>query len=280
MKNLSIIIAALSAGTAPMLSNLPAADPSSIIQPAIQTPKSGQEAIQTIRQTYDLGGYSEFLNELHDSYTVVNESGRLNSLAETRIGSSPELEEWESRAFELQMEKNEEMLRAVEDQDKTPFVEQVLSASKMTDDAHQKAFLEIAKLRSMAPGAGKNNDQNRLIDLDLEYEYKSLHIDLPGAPIADKKEKFCALRMEWLDKLLAAASEFEDASLKETVALYAENFDARLAQSWDATDLNALTNGKRKPTNGLEEKIASILNHYHEKLSEMSKQLLTHHEEN
>lgn len=279
MKNLSIIIAALSAGTAPMLSTMPA-DPTSIVQPGIKAVKSGQEAIQTIRQTYDLGGYSQFLNELHDSYTSVQEMGQLEPLAEMRSGYSPEWEEWEARALKLQIEKNEEMLKAVENQEKTSFVEQVLSAAKISDDAHQKAILEMADLRSLTPGSGKNSDQNRLIELDLEFEYKSLHIDLPGAPISDKKEKLCALRMEWMDKVLDAASEFEDASLKETVALYAENFDARLAQSWDAADLNGLTNGKRKPANGLEEKIASILNHYHEKLSDMSKQVLTQYEQN
>lgn len=280
MKNLSIILAALSAGTAPLL---PQTAPESvqIVKPAYIAERSGHEAVAMIRQTYEKNGYAEFLKELDDSYTVLKENGRLDEFAEMRTGYSPEWQEWESRAAALQNEKKQDLLSAVQDQKMTPFVEKVRSVSaNLSDESHENAIILMANLRAQAPGMGKNSDENRLIDLDLEYEYKSLHIDLPGLPVADRREKQCALMMEKLEKMLAASSEFKDADLKQAVALYAENFDARLAQSWDVADLNALTNGKRKPADALEEKVASILTVYQEKFSDLSRQFFAEHEKN
>lgn len=280
MKNLSIILTALSAGSAPMLPPQPSQEAKPIVQPVLQAEPSGKGAITSIRTTYEKGGYAAFLKELDDSYIDVKEKGQLKQLAEMRTGSSPEWQEWESRAAALHNEKNSELLDAVENHKNTPFVEKVLSAAAtLSDEANQNA-IQISNLRFMAPGAGKNSEENLLIDIDLEYEYKSLHIDLPGSSTQDKREKICALKMEKLDKLLAAASSFKDPELKKMFAAYAKNFDARLAQSWDIADLNALTNGKRKPADALEEKVASILLMYQEKFSDMSQQFIAEHEKN
>lgn len=282
MKNLSVILTALTAGTAPLLPQT-APIPEQVVKPAIQVQESGQETIMQIRQMYEEGGYDDFLKELDDSYIVVKENGQLGVLAETRVGFFLEHlendQKWEERARALNKEKNQELIALMEGQEKTPFVNQVVASTvDLTSDAHQDAIYQITHFRGLTPGSGKNSDENRLIDIDLEYEYKSLHIDLPGAPIENKREKHCALRMEKLDKMLAAASQFEDEKLKESVALYAENFDARLAQNWDATDLNALANGKRKPANALEEKVASLLLIYQEKFSDLTKQFLSEYE--
>jgi hypothetical protein len=280
MKNLSIILTALSAGSAPLLPQT-APEPVQIVKPAYAAERSGREAVAMIRQTYEKDGYAEFFKELDDSYTALKENGRMDEFAEMRIGYSPEWEEWESRAAALQNEKKQDLLFAVQDQKMSPFVEKVRSVSaNLSDESHENAIVQMANLRAEAPGTGKNSDENRLIDLDLEYEYKSLHIDLPGLSAADRREKQCALMMEKLGKMLAASSEFKDAALKKTVALYADNFDARLAQSWDIADLNALTNGKRKPADALEEKVASILTVYQEKFSDLSRQFFAEHEKN
>ena len=277
MKGLSIILAALTAGTAPVLpqaSSLATA----IVQPA-QAQRSGQEAVSSVRQVFEKGGYAKFLKGMDDSYRSVKEKGQLDQLIEMRTGSFTELQDWESRAQELQNEKNKELLGAIEDQNKTPFAEKVRSAAaNLSNKEQQDAVERLASFRAMAPGTGATDDENRLIDIDLEYEYKALHLDLPGASLAERREKQCVLKMEKLDKMLAASSSFQDASLKNTLETYQGNFDARLAQSWDISDLNFLVNGRQKPANAQEEKVASILTAYQEKFGALTKHYIAEHE--
>jgi hypothetical protein len=279
MKNLSIILTALTAGTAPLLPQT-APETKEIVQPAAtEAERSGKEALREIRQTYDKGGYAEFLKELDDSYKALKESGQLKPLAEMRLGSSPKWQEFEARVETLQNERNQELLDAIDTQKKTPFIEKVISATaNLFDKEQRQATDKIANLRGMAPGTGKNSDENLLIDLDLEYEYKSLHIDLPGGAGIGRREMQCALKMEQLDKMLSTSSDFEDDSLNETVALFAENFDESLAQNWDIFDLNALAAGKRKPLDALEDKVASILTRYQEKFSDLWREFLEDNE--
>jgi len=279
MKNLSMILTALTAGTAPLLPQT-APEIKEIVQPATVAERSGKEAVGAFRQSYEEGGYAEFLKELDDSYKALKESGQLDQLAEMRLGSSTKWQEFEARAEILQIDRNQELVEALDGQKKTPFTEKVISATaSLFDETHKKATDRMANLRGMAPGTGINSDENRLIDLDLEYEYKSLHIDLPGAAGSEIREKQCALKMEQLDKMLAAAAEFEDGSLKEMVAQYGEHFDAGLAQNWDIYDLNALAAGKRKPADALEDKVASILTRYQEKFSDLWREFIAENEE-
>jgi hypothetical protein len=280
MKNLCVILAAFAAGTAPVLSTVAPA-PIEITQPKEANQRSGFEAVSSIRKSFERGQYDPFLKEMDDSYVAVKENGQIEQLMETRNGDPALWQEWESRALLLQNEKSKELLDAVSGESASPFVEKVRSAaSGLVTQPNQDAISKMANYRIMAPGTGKNGDENRLIDLDLEYEYKALHLDLPGASLAERREKHCALKMEKLDKMVAAASSFEDAALKEEVALYAQNFDQRLAQSWDIADLNGLANGAQKPASGLEEKVASILHTYQDKFSDMSRQFIAEHDKN
>jgi hypothetical protein len=155
-------------------------------------------------------------------------------------------------------------------------VEKIQSvAANFSSEAQKKAIVQIASYRQMVPGTGKNIDENRLIDIDLEYEFKSLNLDLPNSSPFEKRKQQCVLKMEKLDRMKAASQEFQDSSLKETVSIYAQNFDERLAQSLDVADLNALGNSNRMPADAMEEKVVSILKLYQEKFSEMTQQLGT-----
>lgn len=277
MNKLLIILTALTGGTVPVFSQLPNTE---IIQPVMNAQMSGFEAVEVMRKSFEKGKYDDFLKEMDISYQSVKEQGHLNQLAEMRVGESSQLREFEEKALVLQSEKSKELISAVEDQTESLFVTKVLSAAAdLSDQSHQDAIARIASFRAMSPGMGKNVDENRLIDLDLEYEYKSLHLDLPGSSVHEKREKHCALKMEKLQKMLDASSDFQDESLKEAVLIYASNFDDRLAQSWDIADLNALTQGTVKPQNALEEKVAQILHSYQEKFSDMTRQFITEHED-
>ena len=150
------------------------------------------------------------------------------------------------------------------------------AASDAATPDQEKALLRLIALRQMPPGAGKNSDENTLIDLDIEYEYKSIHLDMPvpGAQPADRREKHYVLKMNQMDKMLAAAQGFEDAELKKQIEFVAQNPDARMVQNWDQRDLNDLVKGKEKPSGPAQEKVASILQSHQEKMSELAKQSL------
>ncbi len=276
MKSLCIILTALTAGTSPVVSQVEPAK-SAITAPKAQ---SGEAAIHSIRTSYETGKYTNFLKELDHQYKEILEKGELGQLAGMRAGFAEDWEEWENKAHLLQKEKKKELIDAMETQEKSPFVAKVLSAAlDLADKEHQDAILNIAHLRLKAPNSGKNADENRLIDIDLEYEFKSLHLDLPSSQIENRKEKHCALLMERLDKMVAASENFKDESLKKAVKLYSDRFDDRLSQNWDVIDLSNLINGKAKPKNAVEEKVASILNQYQEKFAELGREFVAQHEE-
>ncbi|MBI5272949.1 MAG: hypothetical protein HY861_03085 [Chlamydiia bacterium] len=277
MKNLSLILAIFSIGAAPLAAERLEGSPSQM-QVMQESQRSGEQAIAQIRKAYEKGAYDAFLEEMDIAYRNAKEKNQLTPLAEMRIGQTPEWQEWESRAQKLQEEKNGALLALIQDQAKTSFVEKVRSATdKLSNAEQQKALTRMAALRQMAPGTGKSADENRLIEIDLEYEYKALHLDLPGASALEKREKQSALKMERLDRMAEAAKTFQDVSLQKEMTLYTEHFDARLSQSWDIADLNALAGGRVKPTNALEEKVASTLSLYQEKFSDLTKQFIAEH---
>ena len=273
MINLNILLAILSVGSSPLL----AVEPSPLSNKTeVVLPQQvlGSQAIDAIREGFENGNYDSFLKELDDSYKGAVAKNQLTQLVEMREGVFEHWKEWETKAQNLQKEKNKELIRAVEDEDPSPFKEKVLSAaSNPIAPEQEEALFKIASFRQMAPGSGANEDENRLIDLDLEYEYKALHLAMPGASSANLKEKQIVLRMEKEIKMIELASSFQDASLKKAVDLYAQNLNTRLAQIWDAVDLNALANGKEKIANAAEEKVALILNQYQEKFGDLAKQL-------
>ena len=277
MKNLSIVLAVFSIGTAPLL-------PESIVQSVPTTEVSqplGKTAISSIRSAYERGDYDQFLKEMDDSYKAALESNQLEMLRAMRPGLSSELQKWEMRAHILQQEKSSELLQIIENQTKSHFVEKVASAAaNFSDEEQQNAIDRMALFRQCLPGTGKNNDKNVLIDLDLEYEYKAIHLDLPGFDRAERRERQCALKMEKLERIEQLSKQFQDTSLKKAVTVYAGQFDARLAQSWDIADLNALANGKTKPANALEEKVASLFSLYQEKIADLTRQMIAEDEQN
>lgn len=275
MKNLSILLAVLSVGSAP-LTGLEAATPAvKNEQSVVEEQQSGAQAIRAIRQGYENGDYNLFLKELDDSYRTALGKNQLTQLIEMREGVFADWAKWDDQARKLQEQKGKELIAAMETEGDSIFKEKVLSvASQSSSEEQEAALFRIATLRQMAPGSGQNSDENQLIDLDLEYEYKSLHISMPGQPLSDQKEKQMVLRMEKAKKMADLSMAFHDASLKKDVAFYLHDLDQRLAQTWDTIDLNALANGREKPANAAEEKVVSILNQYQEKFSDLAKQLI------
>jgi hypothetical protein len=278
MKNLSILLAVLSMGATPLIGEEPSSIDQSIqvTQPEKQL---GSFAIAEIRKGYEKGDYDPFLKELDDSYQAVREKNQLTQLIEMRQGLSSDWEKWDDQARRLQEQKGKELIVAVEDEQSSLFRDKVLSVAHSRDNPEQEAALyHIATLRQMAPGTGVNSDENRLIDLDLEYEYKSLQISMPGKSGLDLKEKQMVLRLDKAKKMVDLSMTFQDASLKDEVSLYVQDLDQRLAQTWDMIDLNTFVQGKEKPSNRTEEKVSFILKQYQEKFSDLARQFIAEHE--
>lgn len=267
MKTLSIILASLLSLSAPLLGeeNVPA---SPVVEAKVAQQKLGKEETKALRMAYEKGEYDSFLEEMDLSYREVLQKQQLANLAEFRQGSSADQLKWSELSRQLQKEKNEALLKAIEGQEDSLFVQKVRSAASSIP-VQERLFT----LHQMAPGSGKNKDENRWIDLDLEYEYKSIHLDSVG-PAESPREKHAVLRMEAMDKMVQAAESFADLSLKKEVEAVAKELDARLAKEWDQADLNAIARKKIKAADPLQEKIASLLLSYQEKFHDLSKQYL------
>lgn len=279
MKNLSILLAVLSIGASPLLAS-EALSPNVKIEQSIQIQqKLGVQAIAEIRQAYESGDYDDFLKELDDSYLSARDKNQLTQLIGMREGVSDDWEKWDDQARKLQELRGRELIAAVEDESGSLFKDKVISAATHFSSSEQDdALFRMAALRQMAPNSSENSDENKLIDLDLEYEYKSLHLSTPGKPTSDLKEKQMVLRMEKAQKMSDLSKSFKDASLKKDVDFYVQDLDLRLAQNWDTIDLNALASGRVKPANAREEKVVSILNQYQEKFSDLAKQFIADRE--
>ena len=189
----------------------------------------------------------------------------------------PQLEaEWEQRLNDLRMQKNNALLGAISDEDDSVFAEKVRSvAANLTTPDQEIALSRLHSFLAMAPGTGANADENRLIDIDVEYEYKLLHAELPMSEVSlqEIQQQQVALRMEKMDKMVEASKSFQDASLKTAVGIASQSLDQRLARNLDGADLNALVKGKAKPSNESEEKVYTTLLLYQGKFSDLMKEI-------
>ena len=255
----------------PLLADAPAAKQTVAVAPAMQL---GADIVRQTRADYAAGKYNEFLKEMDKAYAEAKAGGELTGLIELRAAETPKPSDAYLKGYDtVQKEKSKELLKAVAGQDDSLFVQKVRSAaSKPTSSAEESALTSLATLATKAPGSGSNADENKLIDIDLEYAYKSIHLDslvANGKSMSDRKEKQLALKMARMDQMAKAANTFEDKSLKTQVGTIAARFDERLAKMFDAADLSALARGKVKPSSPLEEKIVAIYTSANEELAQL-----------
>ncbi len=270
MGNISTILAALFCATAPMGTLVMTQAPVE----AVAEPRLGKERVSSVRAAYAKGEYSAFLKEMDESYQKTD----LNGLIQMRQGhvSVETQEKWEQKFLNFQKERNQQLAAILADTDDSAFAKRVRSATvnPLTPE-QEKAFSKLNAFIAMAPGTGANADENKLIDIDLEYEYKILHADLPGQELsADERQAYnLALRMEKMDKMKAAAKSFQDLGLKQTVGMASDTLDAMLARNLDGVYLNGLLKNKAKPANETEEKAFAILSLYQGKFADLMKEI-------
>lgn len=276
MKHFTLAIAAVLCGSS-ILGTVAASDqPLLSSEQWIENLVLRKGEVAQIRSGYLDGKYDAFLNEMNDAYEKGFENEGLSRLAKERTSEWLD-SEWVAKERLLTKERDNSLLEAVQGQD-TAFASKVRNISQeITTPEQEKAIDRLHHFRQMGPNSGKNKDENAVIDLDLEYEYKAVQIDLPlmdGQTIKPSFEKHFVLLMEHADKLLAAAQGFEDELLKVDIALYAQNFDDRLAQSWDQQDLYAMLKGKKKFQDQAQAKVASLLKIHQEKIADLTRQMI------
>lgn len=269
MGNFSTILAALFCATAPVSSLVIASSPEKI-EVSQSEIESGKEKVSSIRKGYEKGEYDADLKEFDESYKKADLSG-LIQMRQSKVPVDFQ-EKWEKQFLDLQKERNRELLAVLSDTDDSSFARKVRSASvNLLTPEQERAISKLNSFISMAPNSGANADENKLIDIDLEYEYKILHANLPTKELGENFS--IVLRMEKMEKMVEASKTFQDTDLKKAVGIASDVLDAMLARNLDGSYLNALLKNKMKPTNPTEEKVLSVLTFYQSKFTDLLKEI-------
>lgn len=233
----------------------------------------GRKAVATLRAQYENGKYDPFLKEMEAKYQEAKKGEALENLVSMR---KPMDLKWAELSTDLEKKRSKDLASLLSEKDQDLFSQKVRNSGMVFSKEEDEAFSKVLSFRSMVPGSGQNEEENALIDIDVNYEFKMIHLgllDFKEGAISDRQEKQYVLMMEKMDKMLEACQGFKDASLKKAVESAYDQLDARLSKAWDLKDLAKLADGKIKPLTKLEEKSASLLSSYQEKFSELSQQL-------
>jgi hypothetical protein len=268
---ISLFLASILCVGAPVSMEEKSSNPtSSMVHGASHSFQLGTEVIQTIRESYTGGSYSKFLEKMDSDYAAAKKESALEGLIEIRKeGARAQIHPEFARSYRvIQDAKNQQLLEAVKGASDSTFVQKVQSAASGAP-ALDETILAIC---GKAPGSGKNDDENRLIDIDLEYYYKGIHLDSSNA--SDRREKHMVLEMEKADLMLKASKNFEDKTLKAAVEKNRASLDERLARNYDMMDLNDLARGKIKPTTPAEKEAAMAVSRAQGALADLHRHLL------
>jgi hypothetical protein len=274
---ISIFLASILCAGAPLAAEniQPDSTVEAVSKPAFNSFEMGSLVVEKTRAGYEEGKYAEFLSEMDKDYNKAKVDNALEGLIELRketgkVNIHPEFVRSQNSIQNL---KNENLLKVV-GSDESSFAQKVRSAASSLPADSQL----LRSLHYKAPGSTDvNKDENAVIDIDLEYSYKSIHLDslaASGNSIPDRKEKQMALEMERMDRLVKAAQSFEDKDLKQAIKEAASLLDQRLAKNYDMRDLLALAAGRVKPVSPLEEKAASIVGRAQDQIAELHRHLL------
>jgi hypothetical protein len=234
---------------------------------------SGQDTVARVRRSFESGGYDAFLANLESDYAQVVTSGQFTKFVEMR--STPPANEklsqlskhWEELHHQLILERNRQLLDICNGNDQL-VCKQICAIAQEMKNADREALQYLSSLRFKTPMMAKNDDERKLIDLDLESEFKTVHLDMQYAekPFDNRSEKHLAVNMEMLKKMQEAAKTFNDRDLKNKIERAVAVFDIWQARNFD---LNHLLRIAQKPSTDLEKKAAQIMNDYKAKKDDL-----------
>lgn len=277
MKSITFLLTSLLGAGSPLLAQS-AAPPTEVVQSATNSFQLGGDEIRQVRADFNAGSYTKFLNSMDIDYQDAKKANGLEGLIEIRKeGGRTQIHPEFAHSFRvIQEQRNKQLVEATAG-DESLFAQKVRSAAT----SHPSREESLISLYGKVPGTGKNSDENRLIDIDLEYYYKGIHLDADTKlSHQEKKQRHIALEMEKMDRMLKASQSFEDKNLKSAVERDGATLDLRLARNYDMSDLNALARGKIKPLSPLEERVATIVSRSQGDLAELHRQLINSLENN
>ena len=223
---ISIFLASILCAGAPLAVENVQGETSASTQTMSNSYEVGSAIVEKVRIDSKNGKYIEFLKEMDKDYNEAKANQGLEGLIELRkeAGKANIHPEFARSYDTIQASKNEQLLNAVGN-DNSAFAQKVRSAAA----SFSKDDQVLRSLNFKAPGTAETKDENSVIDIDLEYYYKSIHLDSSGDATADRKEKHIALELEKMDRLVQAAKSFEDKDLKKAIDRASSTFDQRLA---------------------------------------------------
>ncbi len=231
--------------------------------------KLAKDTVSSIRQAYENGQYDSFLLQMDVSYEQDYVDSGLEGLIQMRQDAPPSHDLFEYKFQEIQDQRNQSLSSVISDDDQSIMAEKVRTIiTNFTTPSEKNAIDKLNSYLYKAPYSGVNDDENRLIDIDLEFEYKLLHAKLPQSDVSPNQiqEHLIVLKMAKMDKMVKASELFTDESLKNAVKLASIHFDDRLAQSLELADLNKQIRANENPKSELEAKVFAIIKMYQEDL--------------
>lgn len=237
---------------------------------AVILPVAGDQRTARIRADFEQGKFNSLFDSLEGEYGELQKNGRIEEFAEMRRvpEAGEQLKELASRfdkmASLLLLERNAELKALCEGHQNEIASLRIQSVTSPLDERQKEAIRTLASLRFKTPDQAANPDERALIEIDLAYEFKSLHLDQSDS--ADLVEKQIALGMEKMKKMEQVSQSFTDSVLKETVSIAAQGFDACQSKSLDMRELLAAA---KKPSCDLDRNIGSVLTGYKAKKDDL-----------
>ena len=236
--------------------------------------RMGNEMVESLRKGYESNAYDAFLANLNSDYQQMVQSGKFDEFVKMRDVSPADKNlqqiaaHWETLHQKILAERNEELKGAIAEQTDQLIFKRIHSVISSLPADQKDALQYISALRFKTPANAVNDDERKLIEIDLASEFKIVHLDAQYAqkPFEDRYEKHVVINMDSLRQMNEAAKSFKDSALQKKVELAAAGFDTWQARNWD---LNLLHQIIKKPTSDIEKKIASIFGKYREKTNDL-----------
>ncbi|MBF8263835.1 MAG: hypothetical protein HW387_1500 [Parachlamydiales bacterium] len=249
--------------------SIPASEPAI----AAQQIRTGQDIVTSLRQSYESGAYDAFLANLQSDYQQMVKSSKFSEFITMREAPAPDVKlkqlaaRYEEMSQQLAAQRNDELKAAIAGQSDA-LAQQIQSITQPLPTDQKEALQYLSSLRFKTPDKAGNQDEKKLIEIDLASEFKVVHLDAQYAqkPFVDRMEKHMIINMDMMRQMVDASKSFQDSSLQNKVQLASLGFDTWQARNWDLNLLNQIV---RKPGSDSERKIASIMTSYQAKKADL-----------
>jgi hypothetical protein len=236
--------------------------------------RQGADAIGGLRKAYEEGSYDAFLANLQSDYQAMVESGKLDEFSEMRDAPTSDdqveqvAKEWESIHHKLITDRNEQLLTAIAGQENEMTGKLIRSICASLPNDQREAILYLSSLRFKLPKNAVSEDEKKLIEIDIAAEFKAIHLDAQYAekPFEDRMEQHVIIGMETMHRMEEISQAFKNNDLQKTIALAAKGYDQWQIRNWDLNLLNQII---KRPTSDIEKKIASVMQDYQTKKSDL-----------